>query len=176
MGHYYQILMPLLSLFLVRVDLTDLFPLTMKVELLKIYDGDTVLVRHGTYRMKLRFSKIDSPENGQLFIGTKIDAGLVAKTCLEKVLMREGELTLRIEKKDIYGRILGDVNNVSLKLIEQGCTTLYPYAVFESRGEKTIFLKALKKAKASRRGLWQYGGFVSPKMYRKISKRGGYRR
>lgn len=173
MGRPYQILMPLLSLFLVRVDLTDLFPLKIPVKVLKIYDGDTVLVRHGSLEMKVRFSKIDSPEKGQPFFGSSRDAGAFSKKCLEKHIKKDVVLT--IEKEDIYGRILGDLDGLSLKLIENGCTSLYPHAVFNSRKEKMKYLLALKKAKARRRGLWQFGGFRQPKMWRKFSKRNGYR-
>ncbi len=169
----YQILIPLLSLFLVRVDLTDLFPLRIPVKVLKVYDGDTVLVGHGDYQMKVRLSKIDSPEKGQPFFGTQKDAGLESKKCLEKII--QPEHILIIEKEDIYGRVLGDLDDLSFKLIKNGCSTLYPHAVFASRREKMSYLLALKKAKASKRGLWQYGGFRQPKLWRKFSKRNGYR-
>lgn len=173
MGRPYQILMPLLSLFLVRVDLTDLFPLKIPVKVLKVYDGDTVLVRHGSLEMKVRFAKIDSPEKGQPFFGSTRDAGEYSKRCLEKIIQKEA--ILAVEKEDIYGRILGDLDGLSLKLIKHGCTTLYPHATFDSRKEKMEFLRALKKAKASRRGLWQYGGFRQPKLWRKFSKRNAHR-
>lgn len=175
MGRPYQILMPLLSLFLVRVDLTDLFPLKIPVKVLKVYDGDTVLVGHGSLQMKVRFSKIDSPEMGQPFFNSHQDAGALSKKCLEKILSKNSVHQLKIEKEDIYGRILGDLDNLSFKLIQSGCTTLYPHATFDSRKEKMNYLVALKKAKASRRGLWQYGGFRQPKLWRKFSKRNGYR-
>ena len=174
MGRPYQILMPLLSLFLVRVDLTDLFPLKIPVKVLKVYDGDTVLVKHGSLELKVRFSKIDSPEKGQPFFNSNLDAGAFSKKCLENIITKKAIHILNIEKEDIYGRILGDMDDLSLKLIESGCTTLYPHASFDSRKEKMTFLRALKKAKASKRGLWQYGGFRQPKLWRKFSKRNGY--
>lgn len=176
MRAFYQILLPLLSIFLVRVDLTDLFPLHLNVELLKIYDGDTVLVSHGSFRWKVRFSKIDSPELKQPFLSKgPISAGIYSRNCLQKVLEEEKKLTLKVEKEDIYGRILGDINEVSLKLISLGCTTIYPHATFPTEAEKFVYLKALKKAKASKRGLWSLNGFVQPKHWRKISKRYGVR-
>lgn len=166
----YQILLPLLSLFFVRVDLTDLIPLNIPVKVLKIYDGDTVLVRHGNYQMKLRFAKIDSPEKGQPFFGSKRDAGEYSKKCLEKILDQTKFHTLIIEKHDIYRRVLGELDDLSYRLIQNGCTTLYPHASFSSRKEKLKYLIALKKAKASKRGLWQYGGFRQPKLWRKFNK------
>lgn len=170
MRPFYQILMPLLSLFLVRVDLTDLFPLSMNVELIKIYDGDTVRVRHGSYEMTLRLARIDSPEKLQ------IPHGPYSKLCLEKLLKKEKKLTLQLEGFDMYRRMLGDLNNLSLRMVEEGCTTLYPYAKFDSKSEKTTYLVALKKAKARKSGLWKYDGFLKPKNFRSISKRGGHRR
>jgi micrococcal nuclease len=171
MARIYQILIPLFSLFLNRVDLTDLFPMELSVKLLRIYDGDTVLVKTGNYKFKVRLSKIDSPEKGQRFFGSTRDAGLVAKMCFQKLLQKEEQLILKIEKWDMYGRVLGDLNELSFKSIQEGCSTLYPYAEFDSKREKFRYLKALKKAKASRRGLWQYGGFLQPKIWRKLSKR-----
>ncbi|MCM2349778.1 MAG: thermonuclease family protein [Bacteriovoracaceae bacterium] len=171
----YQILWPLLSLFLVRVDLTDLVPLKIPVKVLKIYDGDTILVSHGSYQMKVRLSKIDSPEKTQPFLNGAGDAGAWAGRCLKKNVPIGSLQQLWIEKEDIYGRILGDLKGLSLKLVERGCTTLYPHAQFSSVREKFTYLRALKKAKARKSGLWQYGGFRQPKLWRKFSKRNGHR-
>ena len=141
----YQILLPLLSLFLVRVDLTDLVPIRMKVEILKVYDGDTVLVKRGSFEYKVRLSRIDAPEKGQPFLGKEGDAGALSKKCLSKLLSPVEEL--EIYGIDIYGRILGDLNEVSFKLIEKGCVSLYPHAKFKDQKEKYRYLRALIKAK-----------------------------
>lgn len=174
MAGHYQILLPLLSLFLVRVDLTDLFPLRMEVKIIKIYDGDTVLVSRGSYQWKVRLSKIDSPEMDQKFLHSSRNAGKVSKKCLAGLLKKTG--VLKVEKEDMYGRILGDLDEVTFQMIEKGCTTLYPYAQFESKKEKFRYLRALKKAKARYLGLWQYGGFIQPKKWRSISRRSARRR
>jgi endonuclease YncB( thermonuclease family) len=171
MAGHYQILLPLLSIFLVRVDLTDLYPLSLKVQLLEVYDGDTVLVSHGTYRFKVRFLKVDAPELNQPFLTTRGGAGELSRVCLENILANERELSLRIEGTDVYKRTLGDINNVSLKLIERGCSTLYTYARFSNAQEKYVYLRALKKAKAQQVGLWHYRGILRPDKWRKFSKR-----
>jgi len=176
MGRPYQIFLPMLSLFLVRVDLTDLFPLELKVKLSKVYDGDTVLLSHGSYRFKLRFSKIDSPEKGQPFIDSKGDAGLLSLNCLRGLVKQEKNLVVKIQGVDIYKRYLGDMNNLSFRLIEEGCTTIYPYARFDSQKEKFTYLTHFKKAKASKRGLWRVGGLLQPKIWRKTSKQTSHRR
>lgn len=171
----YQILMPLLGLFLVRVDLTDLFPMKIPVEVVKIYDGDTLLVRHGSFTTKLRLSKVDAPEKKQPFLKGGGDAGRVASDCLRKVLSRQVH-ELIIEKQDMYGRTLGDLEGLSYSLVENGCVSLYPYASFSDQAEKFRYLRALKTAKAAHRGLWKYDGFLQPKKWRKISKRISHRR
>lgn len=176
MGRPYQILLPLLSLFLVRVDLTDLYPLKIPVKVLKVYDGDTVLVSHGNYQFKVRLLKIDSPEKGQPFLTKKGDSGLHSTVCLQRLAPIHSEQELWIVKEDIYGRILGELKGISLKLIEKGCTTLYPHGEFSSVREKYQYLRALKKAKAQRVGLWSLGGIRQPKLWRKSSKRISHRR
>jgi endonuclease YncB( thermonuclease family) len=175
MGRHYQILIPLLSLFLVRVDLTDLYPLKIKVKIHQVYDGDTVLAGYGDYLFKVRFSKIDAPELNQPFLTSPFKSGLKAKECLEKTLNKSSVYFLFIEKRDIYGRILGDINQVSYELVQNGCVTLYPYADFSSKKEKFMYLKALKNAQALKIGLWKEGGFLSPGKWRKINKRSLHR-
>ncbi len=175
MGRTYQILLPLLGLFLTRVDLTDLFPLVYKVEVLNIYDGDTVLVGHGSYKMKIRLAKIDAPEKDQPSLSGEVKAGVVSRACFIKLLKAHKEFFLEIEKYDIYGRILGDINQLSLALVKNGCASLYPHAEFFSRHEKQTYLMALDKAKTSRLGVWKYGGFKQPKLWRKTNRRSGVR-
>ena len=170
MGRHYQILLPLFSLFLQRVDLTDLFPLKLTVKVLKIYDGDTVLVGYKRQELKVRLSKLDAPESGQ---GS---AGSFSKACLAKLLPVGSETELTIYKQDIYRRLLGDLSDVSLKLIQTGCVSLYPHAEFQSMKEKYFYLRELQKAKHERRGLWASGGFQRPKEWRKLNKRNAHQR
>lgn len=171
MTRTYQILMPLFSLFLVRVDLTDLFPIYTKVKLLKIYDGDTLLLGKGSYQFRLRISKIDAPEMGQEFLSSKKDAGLVSMDCLKKIIANKEEFILKIEKYDMYKRVLGDVDDLSLKLIKKGCAGLYPYAQFRNVNEKFTYLRALKVAKSQRLGLWDFGGYKQPMIWRKLKRK-----
>jgi len=175
MGRPYQILLPLLSLFLVRVDLTDLFPMRMEVKVLKVYDGDTILVRHGSYQMRIRLLKIDAPELGQKYLIHSGDAGEYSSQCLKKNLKVHTTQTLIVYKMDMYRRILGEIEGLSLKLIQQGCASLYPYAEFDSKKEKSQYLTALKKAKAQKVGLWKYGGHKRPDIFRKFKKRTAHR-
>ena len=164
----YQNFMPLLSLFLTRVDLTDLWPLKIPVHILKVYDGDTLLIKNGNWQQKLRLSRIDAPERDQAYLSGKPGAGLLSKKCLERLVRQEGEL--RIEGFDCYGRLLGDFNDVSFRLVESGCVSLYPYAQFSSVAEKYVYLKSYLKARQMKRGLWAFGGIHQPKAWRKKNK------
>lgn len=168
----YQIFLPLLSLFIVRVDLTDILPLEMSVRIVKIYDGDTVLVKRRNLFFKVRISRIDAPEKGQRFIGTDIDAGDLSTACLKKMLSQNREYQLSLEGVDLYQRYLGDIERVSLRLVQQGCALLYPFAVFQSKKDKSLYLSALHGAKINKRGMWEYPGLMTPYYYRKLNKRG----
>lgn len=161
----YQILYPLPFLFLARVDLTDLYPIKMEVEVVKILDGDTVSIRRGSFKHNVRLSKIDTPEKGQPFLSGAGDAGEFSKQCLKKILKKRGELT--IFGIDIYGRILGDIDRVTLKMIQMGCAPLYPHSRFASFHEKFLYVGAYFKARREKLGLWSKGGIQQPKKYRK---------
>lgn len=174
MGRHYQILMPLLSLFFVRVDLTDLYPLNIPVHVNQVLDGDTVEVSKGNFRFRVRLNYIDAPEKGQKTFKFNQDAGLFAKNCLAKHLSQNETLT--IFGFDQYSRVLGKFNKINLKLVQEGCVSLYPYSKFESKRERGEYIRAYFKARSERIGLWKYGGFKRPIHYRKSLKRKTYAR
>ena len=169
----YQFLLPLLSLFWVRVDLTDLVRLDLAVHIIDIRDGDTLTVTHGKRTMKVRLSKIDAPELQQKFHQSYKNAGIVSRDCLRRITPKTAVLS--IEGFDVYHRILGDVEGLNLRAVKNGCTGLYPHAIFASVTEKMIYLRALRTARKERRGVWAFRGYQLPKKWRKISKRGGHR-
>lgn len=175
MLHHYQILIPLLSLFLVRVDLTDLKPLEIPVTLVKILDGDTVVVQSGMGELKVRLEKVDAPEKNQKFSTIPMSAGEISLKCLEKALKKIPELQLSIHQLDIYGRILGDFRDLNFRLIEEGCSGPYPHAQFETYAEKHRYLRSYMKARRERAGVWKFGGYQLPKNWRRSSKRTAHR-
>lgn len=170
---HYQILVPLLSLFWVRVDLTDLFPLELPVKVVEILDGDTVVVRKGNFTMKVRLSRIDAPEMSQNFHLSRKRAGVFSRDCLAQLIPQEA--LLRVEGFDVYRRILGDISGVNFLAVKNGCAGLYPHAQFSSVQEKWKYLRALTEAKRARRGVWARGGYMLPKKWRKLSKGSGSR-
>lgn len=169
---HYQILLPLLSLFWVRVDLTDLFPLKYEVKVVEIHDGDTLTVKSGRTTMKVRLSRIDAPELHQNFHLSKLSAGIFSRDCLKRLLPQKTEL--RIDGFDMYHRTLGDVSGINFEAVKNGCTGIYPHARFESVSEKWEFLRALNEARAKHLGVWAFGGYMVPKKWRKLSKRNAH--
>lgn len=161
----YQILPPLLSLFLVRVDLTDLFPIKIEVQILKVIDGDTVLVSSGSQNFPLRLLKLDAPEKKQYFLNRSESAGEFSRKCLMK-LLNKSSYEASLYKIDIYGRVLGEVDDLSFKMIQNGCAYLYPQTVFKSRAEKSLYLRAYKEARRKKLGLWGRGAVLAPKVWR----------
>jgi endonuclease YncB( thermonuclease family) len=173
MLHPYQILLPLLSLFLCRVDLTDLFALSLQVKIEKVMDGDTIAVIKGSYHFRIRLSRVDAPEKAQSFYGGG-SAGTFAKECLLKSLSKSQWHTMRMERFDLYGRILGDIDGVNQRLIHNGCMSIYPHTQFSSRREKAMLLRELSLARHERRGIWKESGYLQPKIWRKLNKRNAH--
>lgn len=158
MARPYHFLLPLLSIFLVRVDLTDLYPLYLEASELQVLDGDTVRVKLGGGWQKVRLNFIDAPELGQDEVGEK------SAHCLTKNL--SFPWIVKVDGFDLYGRILGDVNDVSIHLIQEGCAYLYPYARFYHLRQKGDYLRAQDQARRLKRGLWNFK-VLNPLFYRK---------
>jgi len=162
MWRTYHFLIPLLSIFLVRVDLTDLIPLSMTAQSIKVLDGDTILVNfyRSSYRVRLRH--IDAPEKGQM--AGKLDLGEYSSQCLRKLI--KPSMKLYIHGHDRYHRILGDLENVTLKMVQNGCAYIYDYAKFSNRWQKTSYLQGQNQAQSSRLGLWKFK-VLNPREHRK---------
>jgi len=169
----YQILMPLLSLFLVRVDLTDVWPLIVEVHSPQFTDADTIIVRRNAWKFNVRIAGIDAPEKGQPFANSSMNAGKVALECAKRVLSRQKGLNLKIFKQDLYGRYLGDLDGLALKLIRKGCASLYPFGEFESFSDKWEFLRAQTQSRRLKLGLWKWGGYRQPKIWRSSRRSAG---
>ena len=91
-------------------------------KVVSIADGDTITVLDAEkVQHKIRLEGIDAPEKGQAF-GTK------SKEKLSE-LVGEKEVAVRWEKKDRYGRILGDVHlgdhHINLEMVHEGLAWHY---------------------------------------------------
>lgn len=152
-----------------RVELTDLFPLVYEAQVMEVLDGDTLEIKYGNYRWRLRLSRIDAPELKQPYADGTRGAGKLAHHCLKSFTQKY--MPIRIEGSDIYGRLLGEAGNANRLMIENGCAVLYPYARFSSKQEKWQFLRAHLRAMRERRGLWKNVGIKHPKAWRKLTRK-----
>jgi endonuclease YncB( thermonuclease family) len=172
MKRLYQILLPLLGLFFYRVELTDFWPLKLKVSSYQVLDGDTVKLRVGGISERVRLIPIDAPEMDQKFLKSNTSAGEFSKTCLEEILSHK-KIYLEWGKRDMYGRLLGELwaneQRVSQVMIQKGCAFLYVFSRFSSKKEKGEWLRLQADAQRRRIGIWQYG-VMSPYHFRKQKK------
>lgn len=169
----YQVLIPLLSLFLHRELFTGIYPLKFPVEILKVLDGDTVEVRVLGKIERIRLSGIDAPEKGQPSRLGLLDAGLWSRNCLKRIL-KDSDWELEWKGRDIYQRVLGDLTfenkSAAHEMLKQGCASVYPFFSGVPNRERSERLLTLTIAKHSKIGLWAYGGFMRPYHWRKSQK------
>ncbi len=126
-----------------------------------IADGDTITVLDADkVQHKIRLEGIDAPERGQAF-GTK------SKEKLSE-LVGEKEVVVRWEKKDRYGRILGDVylgdRLINLEMVQDGLAWHY-----KQYSKSKELADAEDEARKAKKGLW---GVKSPEPPWDFRKRG----
>lgn len=170
---FYQLLTALLGLFLEREVFTGLAPLKLPVQVVEVLDGDTLVVRQGRGRWRLRLAGIDAPEKGQLSRHGELDAGRYAASCLKRSLSHQS-WSLRWRSRDIYGRVLGelwhDEEKLSHTLLRKGCVSVYPFLSDYSAAERRELRQLLGEAQRARVGLWARGGFMRPRAWRRLQK------
>lgn len=120
-------------------------------------DGDTL--RCGNE--KIRLFGMDAPEEGQNCFGD-YDAGNAAHRMLESLC--GGEAHLLVLDKDVYGRTVGLVStpiykDLSYEMIARG------YAIPLDKAPP-IYWAAFHEARANEIGLWAWGGFEEPRLWR----------
>lgn len=138
-------------------------------QVVKIYDGDTILVTGMDLEFKIRLVGIDSPETEY---GKRPDQpyGLKAKQFLTDLLNNQ-TVTLISYGSGGYNRQLAEVfvrsENINLKMIKAGLAEVY-------RGRRPAgldsgaYFKAEKNAIKEQKGMWRQGDrYISPFQWRK---------
>jgi micrococcal nuclease len=125
--------------------------------LVKVLDGDTVIIRDDAHTYHLRLLDIDAPESQQSF--GKQSKRSLSELCRETIAVGQ-------ESIDMYGRTLGHLycNNIDASefQIAQGM------AWFNSRYSKRTDLELLQQqAQQQALGLWQQEKPVPPWVWRK---------
>ncbi len=129
----------------------------VQVELLKVWDGDTVKVRLNGIEENVRLEGIDCFEtsiNDRTMLQTKtnclsvdevIKKGKQSRAVLRRLLYNETEVILNWEKRDYYDRILGTIYmldglNINEYMLENGGCFVY-----QSRKRNPFFIRGYWK-------------------------------
>ncbi len=132
------------------------------VKLIRVVDGDTLLVNLDGKRERVRLIGIDSPESVKP--ESPIECyGEEAKAYLTSLLSHEGEIFLQYDrtqgKRDRFGRILAyaftrDGMNIAEELLRNGYAREYTYQRENPYLFRNSFVQDEKEAKVERKGLW----------------------
>lgn len=146
---------------------------TLQGTAVRVLDGDTLIVADGRQRkIRVRLSGIDAPEKNQSY-GRQASANLAA-------LVLGKAVTLQWEKRDAYGRVIGQVLvapsacsscgrsvDIGLAQITAGYAWGYRSESREQTHEdKLRFAFAENSARARHRGLWSAPQPVPPWQWR----------
>ena len=124
----------------------------------KVSDGDTVWVKDGGERVKVRLDKIDAPESDQKW-------GKESREELSQMVMGR-EVELKGDKTDRYGRRLSVIwcegREVNLELVKLGLAWHYAY-----HDQTEAYREAEAEARREKRGLWKDENPINPYEWRK---------
>lgn len=160
----------LFELILTFVISLSVFSAEITGEVEKVIDGDTLIVKDGEDRYKVRLAHIDAPESSQ-------DCGQHAKTTLQ-ILADGKNVYVEFHQIDMYGRIIGTIylrkvlgiyyGNINKAMVEHGCAWWY-----EEFSNDPEYAALQAKAKQEGIGIWakQWETCIPPWEYRKIKKK-----
>ena len=117
----------------------------------RVVDGNTLVVDHGGQRHRVRLSGIDTPERDQPW-------GDSATREMRR-LVAGRDVSVDWYKKDRWGRLIGNVyvggEDAGLLLVERGMAWHYKrYAIEQKASERVAYATAERGAQAAKRGLW----------------------
>ena len=133
-------------------------------EVLSIGDGDTLTVKEGNLRTKVRLACIDAPETSQS------PYGKAARQALKSLLPVGSDVTLRSKATDRYGRSVAEVilngSNINQSLVKSGHAFVYWQYIKGCDRQTNYQLETY--ARRGGIGVWSVpGGIQRPWDYRK---------
>ena len=129
------------------------------VELVRVIDGDTIMIHNGTEKQRVRLIGIDTPESVKP--GVEIEPySLEAKAFLEELLLHHSiqiEYDPFLKKTDKYGRELCYVFVDNMLVQEEMLRSGLAKIRYTTGKEKYLLQmeKAQNEAKKNRKNLWQ---------------------
>jgi endonuclease YncB( thermonuclease family) len=130
-------------------------------ELVRVIDGDTIVVSEEGKELKVRMAYIDAPEIKQPY-------GVLSRVNLWRLLSGQS-LSITNRRRDLYRRTLGVVlvnefHNINLQMIADGCAWAY-------RSKRGIYYDTQVEAAEAGKGLWSNGDPEPPWEYRKRKRK-----
>jgi len=157
--------------FLSPVNASDPTPKTSSATIESITDGDTLVIRIGSKRERIRLIGIDTPEShpnrraqaqserSHQDMKTIVSLGLRASDFTRSLLPPGSHVRIEydVEARDRYGRLLGyvwlgDGRMANETIIRSGYA--YPLTVPPNIRYRQRFHEAFSEARGARRGLW----------------------
>ena len=132
--------------------------MSLEGRVVKVVDGDTIHVRVGSRRIKVRYIGMDTPETHKP--GTPVQCFGRAATAYNSRLVsgRQVELRTDVETRDRYGRLLAYVYRrpdglfVNAELVRRGYAVILTIPPNVSHAAELLRLE--RAARAAGRGLW----------------------
>ena len=136
---------------------------------LSMGDGDTISVREGSQRIKVRLACIDAPETSQM------PYGMESRQALQKLLSIGTEVTVRSKATDRYGRTVGEVLRGSTNINQQQVASgnSFVYWQYIKGCDRQTYSNLENDARLKKLGVWSVpGGIQRPWDYRQNRKGG----
>ncbi|RLM21561.1 hypothetical protein BIY29_13570 [Brenneria alni] len=130
---------------------------TLNGKVVKVIDGDTIVVRQNGVSYRIRMLGIDAPEYHQPY-------GKDSRRALDRQIGGK-RVTVQYDEKDRYDRYLGTVyyrnNNINLNLLRNGEVWVYK----QHRHNREL-MRYENAARQQRLGLWRHPHPQAPWVYR----------
>lgn len=154
---YMKTLIQLLLIFCVLVVSVNAKPV-LHGKVIKVTDGDTIVLLVGKTSHRIRLSSIDAPERSQAY-------GKASRMALGEFL-RGKTVTVLVNGKDRYRRLLGTVfaddENVNEWMLRNGWAWHY-----KKYDKSEVLAKLESQARFEKLGLWKGDDPVAPWKFRK---------
>ena len=139
-------------------------PFQLAGQVVRIVDGDTLVVETAGHRQKVRLAGIDAPERNQPW-------GEASTRELRRQLAGRAVI-VEWHKKDRWGRLIGVVrlndNDMNLHQVDRGLAWHYKrYQKEQSPSDRQDYSAAESQARDARRGLWSDPDPIPPWEWRK---------
>ena len=141
-------------------------------EVVRVVDGDTVILNRDGQRTRVRLIGIDTPESVAEDKSRNVKEGKIASEYTKNLLEnKKVRLEFDDEKRDVYERTLGyvflDDEFINEKLLKEGMAKLYTKTTNQKYSER--LKKAEEYARENKKGFWKDFYVNDPNLYIKYT-------